>query len=395
MASETASDFKMLAKTLSGLEKVLATELQTCGAQKIDVRKRAVSFSGNVETMYRLNLCLRTALRILKPIAKFRVRNERQLYDKTSDINWTKYMGVDDTLAVDSVVRSDYFKHSKFAALKVKDAMVDRFRKEFGRRPSVDVVRPTLRLNVHIFDDICTLSLDSSGDSLHKRGYRLEKSEAPLNEILAAGLVQLSEWDATIPFVDPMCGSGTIAIEAALLACNIAPGLGRSYFGFMTWPDFDKKLWQKIVDEARAKIVEPKAPIIASDMSKGVVRIAHANIKRAKLSRHIELSQSRFEDLLPPAGPGIIIINPPYGERMQQHDLVDLYGKIGDQLKQGCHGYEAWILSSNKEGLKHIGLRPSRKLTLFNGPLECKYHRFSIYQGSVKSKYKKSGKHEA
>ncbi len=379
--------FECLAKTLTGLEETLASELRALGAEKVEAKHRSVRFRASQATMYRANLCARTALRILMPVATFRVRNEEHLYDRVRALDWGNFMSVDATLAVDSVVSSPHFRHSKYVALKTKDAIVDRFRQEFHRRPSVDVVRPDLRVNVHIAQETCTISIDSSGDSLHKRGYRLQKHIAPLNEVLAAGLVLLSGWDGATPFLDPMCGSGTIPIEAAMIAGNIAPGLGRKHFGFMTWPDFDSLVWERALEEARADICTGSQIVFASDKSERACVVAEANIKRAGLEARINLSRADFADLPAPPAPGILVMNPPYGERMRPADIFDAYHRVGDTLKQNFAGYDAWILSSNRQALKHVGLRATKKLTVFNGPLECRFQKFSMYTGSKKSKY--------
>ncbi len=376
----------MIAKTFSGLEEVLAAELSAQGAEKIQRQNRAVSFSGDQSLLYKCNLWLRTALRVLKPVHQFSATNEHRLYRCLQEIDWRRYLNVEDTLAVNAVVASPHFNHSQYVALKVKDAIVDQFRKHYGRRPSVDVTDPRLRIHIHIADTLCSVALDSSEESLHKRGYRLDKIEAPLNEALAAGLVLLTGWNQESHFVDPMCGSGTIVIEAAMLAHNIAPGRNRK-FGFMKWQDFDADLWQRIRNEASLAGRQLDRKIIGADVSREALRSSKKNVQQVGLDGKIDLEVSRFEDYIPPAGPGMLVMNPPYGERMQKSDIESFYKMIGDSLKQRFAGYDAWILSGNKDALKHIGLRPSQKHIIFNGGLECKFQRFSIYQGSVKSKY--------
>ena len=379
---------QLLAKTLFGLEQVLADELKAIGAEDIEILKRAVSFTGDKEIMYRSNYCCRTALRILKPIAKFSVNSADELYNNVKRINWPQYLDLNGTFAIDETVGSSVFSHTKFVALKAKDAIADRFRMKFGKRPSVDVRNPDLRINIHIYKEDCTVSIDSSGDPLYKRGYRILTDKAPINEILAAGMILLSGWEKDCNFIDPMCGSGTILIEAAMYANNIPPGVFRS-FGFEKWNDFDKKLWEKIVEDESSKQCDFNFEIVGSDRSYKAVEIARQNLKEANLQNHITLFHNSIEKQSPPKAKGIMITNPPYGERMEVNDQIELYKKIGDSLKKNYAGYSAWLISSDFNALKNIGLRPSRKIALFNGQLECKYLRFDIYEGSKKQKYKK------
>jgi len=379
---------QLLAKTLFGLEQVLADELKAIGAEDIEILKRAVSFTGDKEIMYRSNYCCRTALRILKPIAKFSVNSADELYNNVKRINWPQYLDLNGTFAIDETVGSSVFSHTKFVALKAKDAIADRFRMKFGKRPSVDVRNPDLRINIHIYKEDCTVSIDSSGDPLYKRGYRILTDKAPINEILAAGMILLSGWEKDCNFIDPMCGSGTILIEAAMYANNIPPGVFRS-FGFEKWNDFDKKLWKEIVEDESSKQCDFNFEIVGSDRSYKAVEIARQNLKEANLQNHITLFHNSIEKQSPPKAKGIMITNPPYGERMEVNDQIELYKKIGDSLKKNYAGYSAWLISSDFNALKNIGLRPSRKIALFNGQLECKYLRFDIYEGSKKQKYKK------
>ncbi len=377
----------MVAKTCYGLEEVLAQELKELGAESIQTQNRAIRFTGDQALLYRSNLCLRSALRILKPLHKFTPHNERDLYKGAQEIDWSRYGDINDTLAVNAVVNSPYFTHSQYVSQKIKDAIVDQFRKRCGRRPSVDVLNPTLRIHVHVSDETCTLLLDSSGDSLHKRGYRTEGRDAPLNEALAAGLILLTGWQGQTNFIDPMCGSGTLVIEAAMIADNIPPGLHRTGFGFMRWKDFDGQLWDRVRQSASEKIAAFKHQIIGSDISHEAVELAQKNIARAHLSGKINLAVTPFETQHPPSSGGVMVMNPPYGERMKNADLLAFYKMIGDQLKQHYTGCDAWILSANREALKHLGLRPSKTVTVFNGGLECKFQRFTLYKGSLKSKY--------
>lgn len=377
---------QLLAKTLFGLEQVLADELKAIGAEDIEILKRAVSFTGDKEIMYRSNYCCRTALRILKPIAKFSVNSADELYMNVKSINWPQYLDLNGTFAIDETVGSSVFSHTKFVALKAKDAIADRFRERFGKRPSVDVRNPDLRINIHIYQEDCTISIDSSGDPLYKRGYRVLTDKAPINEILAAGMILLSGWEKDCNFIDPMCGSGTILIEAAMFANNIPPGIFRN-FGFEKWNDFDKKLWDKIVQETEAQKCDFNFDIVGSDRSYKAVEIARQNLKAANLQNHIILYHNSIEKQNPPKAKGVMITNPPYGERMEVNDQIELYKKIGDSLKKNYAGYSAWLISSDFNALKHIGLRPSRKIALYNGQLECRYLRFEIYEGSKKQKY--------
>jgi len=370
---------KFTATTLTGLEDVLEDELRNLGAQNIVKGNRAVEFEGDKTLMYRANLELRTALRILKPIHGFTARNDKTFYRKIRDIDWRDYLSLGETLAVDSVVNSSYFTHSKYMALRVKDAIVDQFRKHTGKRPSVDVDNPSLQLNLYINDDECILSLDSSGESLHRRGYRLRTGRAPLNEVLAAGMVLLSEWDRESPFIDPMCGAGTILIEAVLYAKRIAPGLLREDFGFQQWADYEPDLWISLQKQARDRVEENDIAILGSDKNPNALKNARWNITKAGVEDNIRLSLTAFEKRKPTTNQGVLIMNPPYGERLPQEDIVAFYQQIGDTLKQRYTGHIAWILSANKEAIKHVGLRTSKRYTLYNGPLECKFHRFDIY----------------
>ena len=375
-----------IAKTFFGLEDLLVQELSDLGASDIEKGSRAVSFKGDQKLLYKANLCLRTAIRILQPITTFKANNENQLYRRIQDINWGDFLPTSGTFAIDSVVKSDIFTHSKYVALKSKDAIVDQFREIFGFRPSVDVEQPDIRINIRLLGNECDVSLDSSGDSLHKRGYRTQVNLAPLNEVLAAGLVMLSGWDRQSNFVDFMCGSGTLLIEAAMYANNMAPNKFRERFGFMTWLDFDKALWEEVKQEALDAETMFEHHIIGSDISRRTVEIATENIENAGVDEYIRISPKHFADRLAPKGnPGTVIINPPYGERMNRQDVDNLYRQIGDHLKYAFDGYDAWIFSSNKEALKKVGLRTSRKMMLYNGALECKFHKYEMYRGSKRS----------
>ena len=378
--------FKMVVKTFRGLEDVLYNELVNIGATDLKKGNRMVEFTGNKVLMYKANFHLRTALRVLKPIAEFKVKNETELYNSIQTIDWSKYFDLEDTFAVDSVVHSDYFSHSKYVALKVKDSIVDQFREKFKKRPNVEVETPDVRINIHISNNLCSVSLDSSGDSLHKRGYRIKTHKAPLNEVLAAGMILLSGWDKKKIFIDPMCGSGTLVIEAAMIANNIPPGLYRKKFGFETWKDFDSELLEDIYEE-ESPANKTEIKIIGSDVSEIATRISEENIANATLKRKIDLFTKPIENFIPPEDEtGIVITNPPYGERIKKNEINNFYKLLGDRFKNSFKGYEIWLLSSNFEAIKHFGLHPSKKMTLFNGALECKFLNYTIYEGSKKRK---------
>ncbi len=378
--------FKMIAQTMFGLEDILIKELTDLGAQQIEKHNRAVGFVGDTGFMYRANLCLRTALRILVPIHTFEVANEQDLYDRIKEMKWEEYMGVDDTLAINCSLNSELFKHSQYLEQKTKDAIVDRFRDLFGRRPSVDTERPSLRINLFVNKTSCIVSLDSSGESLHKRGYRDKTNLAPINEILAAGMILLSGWDKTSNFVDPMCGSATILIEAALIAANIPAGSYKDFFGFEKWKNFDKDLWATVYGEEIDKVTDNKPVIMGGEISKHVARKGIININEANMKRNISINNCAFEDLPVPEGRGILIINPPYGERMDKdEDINALYKMIGDTLKKKWAGYDAWLITSNMEAAKHIRLNPNPKIKLFNGALECRFMRYELYSGTKRT----------
>ena len=379
----TPGDYPMVAKTIFGLEDVLVNELFKLGAKDIEKHTRAVSFVGDKGFMYKANICLRTALCILKPIKKFKAESEQQLYNEIQKINWEDYLKLSDTLSVDCSLNTDHFNHTLYVAQKVKDGIVDQFRAKYDKRPSVDREHPTLKINIHIYRNECTLSLDSSGEFLYKRGYRDKINLAPINEVLAAGLVLLSGWDKRSNLIDPMCGSGTIAIEAALIANNIPPGYFRKEFGFERWSDFDKELYDTIYDSCIEKITDNSVQIYGSDISSNIIKKAKGNIKQAKVEDVVKLSSCDIQDIEVPEGRGVVIINPPYGERMDKDDDISaLYKIIGDTFKKKFSGYDCWIISSNMEALKQISLRPSRKITVFNGSLECKFMKYEMYQGT-------------
>lgn len=379
-------NFKMIAKTLFGFEELLALELRQLGASNIELGTRNVSFEGDTGFMYKANLCCRTAIKIIKPITAFNVFNEDDLYKKIYEIPWEKYMDSNGSLAIDSTVFSKQFTHSQYVSFKAKDAIVDRFRDKEGERPNVDLDHPTLRINVHIDRNICTVSLDSSGQSLHKRGYKTESTVAPINEVLAAGMIMLSGWTGQCDFMDPMCGSGTILTEAAMIACNIPPNLNREEFGFETWPDFDVDLYELIEAAALKKIRDFHFKIYGYDIDSIAIKKAKENIKNANLMEFIEVEVKDFFDSKKESERQLyIVFNPPYDERISVDDIEKFYGNIGTTLKHGYPGTQAWMITSNMEALKNVGLRPSRKIKLFNGKLESRFVKYEMYAGSKKA----------
>lgn len=377
--STKPSDFFFIAKTFQGLEEVLADELSRLGAKEIKVLKRAVAFRGDRLLMYQANMFLRSAIRILRSVQNFEAVNEGELYEQIYQIPWEKYLHKNQHFAIDAVTGSHFFKNSHFVALKSKDALVDRFRRRTGTRPSVNLDKPDIRIHINIQGKYVRVYLDSSGNSLHLRGYRKAMNKAPLNEVLAAGLILLSGWEGDTPFLDPMCGSGTLPIEAALIASDTAPGLFRKSFGFFSWPDFSEDSWQQVMDEALDREKELTVPILASDISPLSVSIAEQNIKSAGFDKKIQPQEISFQKRELPPEAGHLIVNPPYDQRLLHKDIEGFYKEIGDQLKQQYKGWNAWIISSNMAAMKKIGLKPSRKIQLFNGSLECKYQGYELY----------------
>ncbi|UAB74984.1 class I SAM-dependent RNA methyltransferase [Mesoflavibacter sp. SCSIO 43206] len=381
-------NFNMVAKTLFGFEDLLVKELKQLGAQDVKAGVRNVSFVGDKGFMYKANLGLRTAIKILKPIKTFRVSNEDDLYKQVYNIKWEKYLKATGSLAIDATVHSKHFTHSKFIALKTKDAIVDRFRDNGGVRPNVDLRYPDLKINVHIDRSVCTISLDSSGESLHRRGYKLATNIAPINEVLAAGLIMLSGWDGQSDFMDPMCGSGTMLAEAAMIACNIPPNLMRKEFAFERWEDWDVDLFEKIEESLLKKTRDFHHKIIGYDKSPSAVHKAKENIKNAHLDEFITIKHEDFFKTQRPGGEQKLhmVFNPPYGERLDIQ-MEQFYKQIGDTLKQNYPNTDAWFITSNLEALKHVGLRPSRKIKLFNAKLESRLVKYEIYAGSKKAKF--------
>ena len=374
--------FLMLAKTFKGLEEVLAQELIELGANDVQLERRAVSFRGDKALLYRANFCLRTAIRILVPIVSFKAKDTDELYQQLRRLDWSQYMKVDSTFAIDATVYSDAFRNSRFVTYRAKDAIADYWVENAHKRPNVSTQTPDLLFNIHIAKEQVTLSLDSSGESLHKRGYRVATTEAPINEVLAAGMLLLAGWKGQSDFYDPMCGSGTLLIEAALIARNIAPGVFRQSFAFEQWPDFDSDLWSDIYnDDSQER--EFEHTIYGSDASFYAIQQAAKNIKSAGVQKDIELKQIRIEELKPIADTNaLVMLNPPYGERLKSNkEMEDLYSSIGTTLKHQFAGATAWIISSNEAAMKCIGLKPTAKLRLLNGELDCQFNKYELFNG--------------
>ena len=386
-------EFEMIAKTFRGLEEVLATELVGLGANNIEIHKRAVSFTGNKALMYKANMHLRTASRVLKPILTFKASTADEIYEEVKKVNWADYMTVDSTFAIDATVFSDEFLHSKFVSYRVKDAIVDWFRERTENRPSVRLDNPGLMFNIHISQKQCTLSLDSSGDSLHKRGYRISQNEAPLNEALAAGMLLMAGWNGQTNFIDPMCGSGTLLIEAGLIALNIAPGVYRSSFAFEKWSDFDKELFDEVYnDDSMERPFDFK--IYGSDISARAIQISEQNVKSAGLGKYIELQRKPIAEFEAPVENCLMVTNPPYGERITSDDLYGLYASLGTTMKYKFTGNSCWVISSHEECLDKIGMKPTERIKLLNGTLDCWFNHYEIFAGK-RNDYvaKKKGKY--
>ena len=383
------NEFELIAKTFMGLEPVLAKELTQLGANNVQIGRRMVSFTGDKEMMYRANFSLHTAIKVLKPIYRFKAQSADDVYEEIKKIDWSQYLDNEHTFAVDSVVFSEEFRHSKFVSYKVKDAIVDQFREKTGSRPNISVANPDLRLHIHIADvapgkSECTLCLDSSGESLHRRGYRQESVEAPLNEVLAAGMILMTGWKGDTDFIDPMCGSGTILVEAALIAHNMAPGLFRKEYAFEKWPDFDAELFDNIYNDD-SKEREFTHHIYGYDVDMKAVNTARLNVKAAGLTADITVEQQDFKDFTQPKEKSILVCNPPYGERISTPDLLGTYRMIGERLKHQFLDNDAWILSYREECFEQIGLKPSIKIPLYNGSLECEFRKYQIFDGKLKN----------
>ncbi len=383
--------FRMVAKTMVSLEEVLADELRELGAEEVTVGNRAVEFVGDMRMLYRANYCCRTALAILKPFAEFDANNDQELYDQVYKIRWEKILDCDCTFMIDSTTSGEVFTHSYYAALKTKDAIVDRFRRNFGKRPSIDTEMPDYKFNLHIRDNHVTLLMNASGDSLHKRGYRQGVGVAPINEVLAAGLLKLAGWKCDSNFYDPMCGSGTMLIEAAMMANNIPAQYYRgNKFGFMRWKEFNLGEWKSVKAEEDRKIgaIDFEGEIWGNDIDEHVIQQCEKNLEYTKLHKDVMLHIGDFADQEPPEGKTLIVTNPPYGERIKVEDLNAMYEKLGDTFKQKYgKDCDVWLITSDFEAMKHIGLHPSRKIPVQNGALDCRFLHFELYDGSKKGKY--------
>lgn len=377
---------RLIAKTLYGLESVLAKELTDLGASDIVIANRAVKFQGDIRMLYSANYMLRSAISILWQVSEFSIRSADDLSDRSVKIEWDRLMDVENTFSIVPVVQSQHFNHTGFAALKLKDAVADYFRNKTGKRPSVDNSNPDILINLHISNERVNISLDSSVEPLFKRGYRKEAVEAPLNEVLAAGMLLLSGWNADSDLIDPMCGSGTIPIEAAMIACRIPAGKLRREFGFQKWRNYNKSLFDSVKGEYDSFILEnPVVEITGYDISPNAVAGANQNLCNAGLEKVLKVEEMDFRNFHPAEGKrGHIFINPPYGERLSKGETDALYSMIGSTLKHNCHGFTAWLISPNKESMKFIGLKPSSKHTLYNGSLECVFARYELYEGSRK-----------
>ena len=397
-AATPREKFKMVAKTMVSLEEVLADELRQMGAENVQVLTRAVEFEGDMRLLYRANYCCRTALAILKPFAEFDANDDQELYDQVYKLRWEKILDCDGTFMIDSTTSGEVFTHSYYAALKTKDAIVDRFRRNFGKRPSIDTEQPDYKFNLHIRDNHVTLLMNSSGDSLHKRGYRQGVGIAPINEVLAAGLLKLAGWDkalqakpADLNFYDPMCGSGTMLIEAAMMANNIPAQYYRGQnFGFMRWKEYNLGEWKSVKAEEDRKIgcFDYEGEIWGNDIDEQVIQQCEKNLEYAKLHHDVMLHIGDFADQEAPEGRTLIVTNPPYGEHIKVEDLNAMYEKLGDTFKQRYgKDCDVWLITSDFEAMKHIGLHPSAKIPVQNGSLDCRFLHFELYDGSKKAKY--------
>ena len=379
----------IIVKTMSGLEEILANELQELGLNDVEIHNRSVSCVGTEKQLYEINYYCRTALRVLKQIKHFECHNKYDLYDGMKSIDWSKYITNEGSFAIDSTSNQSAFDNTMFISVQAKDAIADQFREKTGKRPNVEREFPDVRINIHVFRDECNVCLDSSADSLHKRGYRVDIGEAPIKEVLAAGLVLLSGWDKKSLLIDGMCGSGTIAIEAAMIARNVPAGYFRREFGFERWIDFKRELWEEIILHKEKNIKKECPVIIGIEKSRKVVQAAYENVKESQMRDYVKIYNEDFFEYTPPESPGMVILNPPYGERLENEDeteLFELYKSIGTTFKHKYGGYTGWIITSNMEASKHVGLRPSRKIKLFNGALESKFFKYEMYSGSKKAK---------
>ena len=376
-------EFELIAKTFQGLEEVLAKELVALGANNVQLGRRMVSFTGDKALMYKANFHLRTAVRILKPILHFKAANADEVYNVVKSVDWEQYLDSNSTFSVDSVVYSEVFRHSKFVAYRVKDAIADYFNEKVGERPSVRLNNPDLVFHIHIAGEDCTLAFDSSGESLHRRGYRVETGAAPINEVLAAGMIMLTGWNGECDFIDPMCGSGTIPIEAALIARNIAPGVYRQGYAFEKWKDFDSELFRSIYEDDSAER-EFNHKIYGYDVDGRMVACARRNVKSAMMGDIVEIECRDIKDFVEPSEPALMVVNPPYGERLVLENLLQVYKELGSRLKHSFQGNEAWIISSSYDCFDQVGLKASARIPLYNGDLDCEFRKYELFQGKYK-----------
>ena len=389
------NNYKMIAKTFFGFEEILAKELQNLGAQNVEQGVRMVSFKGDKGFMYKANLSLRTALKILKPIYFFKATNEQALYKGIASMNWSKLLSANQTFVIDTTVHSNYFNHSEFVSQKCKDAIVDQFRERTGQRPSIDKVHPDLRINIHIDKDQVSVALDTSGNALNQRGYRTATNIAPINEVLAAGILLLSGWDGQTDFLDPMCGSGTFLAEAAMIACNIPANINRKEFAFEKWNDWDNDLFDAITDSLLKRVREFHHTIKGYDKAPSAVQKAKDNVKNANLDEYISIDENNFFDTEKSTeGKLHMVFNPPYDERLDIH-MEEFYKNIGDTLKKNYPGTNAWMITANLEALKYVGLKPSRKIKLFNAGLEARLVKYEMYEGSKRTKFQVTDENSA
>ncbi|MGS0748592.1 THUMP domain-containing class I SAM-dependent RNA methyltransferase [Halpernia sp. GG3] len=378
-----SDNLKIQIKTFFGLEEILANELQKLGGLNVEIKNRAVNCEGDLGFLYKINYSCRTALKILVPILTFKTWDENRFYDKIFDFPWENYLRVDQSFAIDSTIYSDRFTHSQFMVQKMKDGIVDYFKFKYNTRPNVDSKNPEIKIHLHIDRELVTISLDSSGDALFKRGYRKTQGEAPINEVLASGMLQLASWDGKGNFLDPMCGSGTLLIEAAMIAMDLPAQLFRKEFGFQNWPNYDAQLFSTIKENRIKRIREFTGKIVGYDIDNVMLDAAEENVAATELEEVIEIRKQDFFESKKELFPLLMVFNPPYDERIEITD-DDFYSKIGDTFKKNYPNTLAWFISSDIDALKKVGLRPSRKIKLFNGKLECRFLQYEMYEGTKK-----------
>ena len=381
-----SDDLKIQIKTFYGLETILAEELKKLGGRNVEIKTRAVNCEGDLGFLYKVNYSARTALKVLVPIYEFKAFNEQKFYEKLTRFNWDDYMKINQTFSIDATVHSERFTHSQFMTLKMKDAIVDFFNRKYQKRPTIDTRNPEIKFSLHIDRDMVTISMDSSGDPLYKRGYKRQQGEAPINEVLASGMLQIAGWDGKGNFLDPMCGSGTILIEAAMIAMNLPAQIFRKSFGFQNWKNYDEELFQKIKEFRINRIKEFTGKIVGYDIDNKMLNIARETIEIAEMEEVIEVKKQDFFESKKDLFPLLMVFNPPYDERITIR-YEDFYKKIGDTFKQGYPNTLAWMISSDLEAVKKVGLRPSRKVKLYNGKLETRFLQYEMYEGTKKAKY--------